>query len=134
MPTRAVPAEIGRYIGMWWLCYVFWFTGQFAIGIAGVVLPALIASGLIESTQGIKFTALCAAVISGLNSLLKCEVRADRFHAAWRSLNAAKFKYENDENYAVSDFIATYEQGEKFIESAFLPMEAQPHERPPQSN
>jgi hypothetical protein len=106
---------------------------HFVIGIAGILLPALIASGLIHSAESIKIVALCTAALSGFHSILKSDLRADRFHAAWRLLNAAKIKYENDEHYSINEVVAVYERGEQIIESAFAPPESRPKE-PPQSN
>jgi hypothetical protein len=135
MTKRTIPPDIGYYVAAWWAVYVFWFASHFAIGIAGIFLPALIASGLIQNSDSIKIVALCIAAVSGMHSLLKSDLRADRFHAAWRLLNTAKFKYEHDENYSIAELVAVYERGEQIIESAFVPVEAQPKEpTPPQSN
>jgi hypothetical protein len=129
MHQRSLPEDIGRYVGRWWYCYIFFFTCNFALGTAGVALPALIASGLILDSDNLKIVAVATAIISGLGTLLKSEVRADRFHAAWRILHTAKLRFEHDEGYTISEVLAIYAQGEQWIESAFAPMEQPPFDK-----
>jgi len=120
MSGRTLPAQFKPYVKGWW-GHILWLNSHFFIGIIGIFLPALIASGLIGLNQT-KIVALAAAVISGLQSFLRCDARADRYHAAWRKINAARLRFENDENYPLSEVITAYENGERLIESAFMPV------------
>jgi hypothetical protein len=138
MSTRSLPAEMDRYVRVWRQHSTAWLIGYFVIGTAGVFLPALIASGLIASDIWTKAVALAAAVISGLQSLLKCDTRANRYHVAWTTLNTAKFRYEYEQDGELSEVISAYNRGEQMIETAFTPLEAVPATpkppSPPESN
>ncbi|WP_316190250.1 MULTISPECIES: hypothetical protein [unclassified Bradyrhizobium] len=121
MANRSLPPEIGKYVSIWWRSSTGWLLLFFALGVTGVGVPALIATGIVQDANDTKWLALIATIVSGLQTLLRCDSRADRFHVAYRILNAAKFKFEHNENYPVSDVIDAYERGERLIESAFAP-------------
>jgi hypothetical protein len=126
MSKAPVPAHIEHCVRVWWLSSTSWLIGYFILGGLGVALPALVASGLIESVTWTKVIALAASGASGVQLFLKCDSRADRFHVAWRYLITAKMRYENQENYPISEVIDAYDKGEQVIESAFAPVESVP--------
>ena len=123
MAARTIPVEIDYYIRVWRIHSNAWLIGYFVIGIAGILLPATIASGLITSIIATKIVALAAAVISGLQSLLKCDTRANRYHMAWTKLNSARFAYEQTDHTSISEVLSAYSEGEMIIETAFTPVE-----------
>jgi hypothetical protein len=121
MPTRSIPPEIARYARIWWFSSTFWLVGFFVLGALGIGIPAFIASGIISDQTPIKGLAVAATVISGLQTFLRCDSRADRFHVAYRYLHTARFRFEHEESYSISEVISAYDKGEQFIESAFMP-------------
>jgi hypothetical protein len=133
MATRSLPPEISKYIRIWWVSSTFWLVGFFVLGAFGIGLPALIASGVIDNPSLTKAVAIAAAVISGLQSFLRCDSRADRFHVAFRYLHTAKLRYEYDEQYPISEVINAYDTGEQLIEAAFAPSDMLP-KQPTTSN
>jgi hypothetical protein len=134
MPT--LPPHIEHCVRVWWLSSTAWLIGYFILGALGVALPAIVASGLIESVAWIKVFALTASGASGLQLFLRCDLRADRFHVAWRYLITAKMRYQHQENYPISEVIDSYNKGEQVIESAFAPVDPVPGPPPfpPQSD
>lgn len=121
MASRSLPPEIERYVVVWWRSSTAWLFGFFVLGALGVGVPALIAAGIVEDTISSKSLAVFAAIVSGLQTFLRCDSRADRFHVAFRMLNVAKFNFEHIETYPISEVISAYDRGEQLIESAFAP-------------
>jgi hypothetical protein len=115
---------------MWWISSTSWLVGFFILGALGIGLPALIASGVIDNPSLTKSLAVTAAVISGLQSFLRCDSRADRFHVAFRYLHTAKLRFEHDEDYPISEVINAYDMGEQLIEAAFAPADIAPTKQP----
>jgi hypothetical protein len=134
MSMRSLPPEIGRYARIWWVSSTFWLVGFFVLGALGIGLPALIASGLVESATLTKGIAIAASVISGLQTFLKCDSRADRLHVAYRYLKTATFRFEHEDNYPISEVINAYEKGEQSIESAFAPSDSASDNQPPRNS
>ncbi len=129
-----LPPHIEHCVRVWWLSSTAWLIGYFILGALGVALPAVIASGLIESLIWTKVLALTASGASGLQLFLRCDLRADKFHVAWRYLVTAKMRYEHQGNFQISEVINAYDKGEQVIESAFAPVEPPGSENPPHSN
>lgn len=123
---RSLPTNLSRYVRLWRLSSIAWNSAYHALGAIAVMLPLIIASGLIEDSLWGKLLALGTAAATGLQLFLKCDKRADRFHAAFRLLNYAKLTYENTDDYPLSDVTEAYKTGEEFIWSAFAPIEPQP--------
>jgi hypothetical protein len=132
MPT--LPPHIENCVRSWWLSSTAWLIGYFILGAIGVALPVVIASGLVESGIGIKLLALMASGASALQLFLRCDLRADRFHIAWRYLIVAKMRYEHQGHYPISEVIDAYDKGEQVIESAFAPVEPVPGQPPNSSS
>jgi hypothetical protein len=129
MSERELPVEIINATKTWYWGHVTWLAGGMLLGVLGIVLPAVIASGLVADATNTKLVALTATVISGLTAYLRCEIRADRLHIAWRYIQTAKLRYGYQENYTVEELISEFDRGEQVIESAYSPIsiEPQPH-------
>jgi len=134
MAARSLPPEIGRFSHVWWVSSTLWLVGFFVLGGLGIGLPALIASGVIENVSLTKVIAVAATVVSGLQTFLRCDSRADRLHVAYRYLRTAEFHFMHEENYPVSDLVNAYERGEQLIESAFAPSELADESQPPKTS
>jgi hypothetical protein len=93
--VRTLPVEFKPYVNGWWYAATIWLNAYFLLGIIGIFLPALIASGLLGPNET-KIIALAAATISGLQSFLRCDARADRYHVAWRTINTERLKFEHE--------------------------------------
>ena len=68
-----------------------------------------------------RWIAVVATIVSAFQTFLRCDSRADRFHAAYRGLNSAKMRFENEAEYPVSKVIDAWEGGEQVIGSGFAP-------------
>jgi hypothetical protein len=114
-----VPDNIRRQLGIWYKSFVAWRISFFILGGLTILVPLVIASGLLPDwTKGLAFA---AAAISGLAAFLKCDERAERFNAAWGEVNAATIRYEHQKNFSINELIDAYERGERLTQSAFLP-------------
>ena len=127
-----LPSHFVSCVRTWWLCSLAWYIGYFVLGTLAILLPAIVASGLIEDIFWTKVIALAASAISGLQLFLKCDLRASQFHLAWRKLITSTLRYEHEEDFPIAEVINAYSEGEKLVGGTIMPVDAGSN-RPPQS-
>jgi len=120
MNSHPLPRQIGRFVNIWWFSYIAWLVGFFVLGALAVVLPLLIGAQVIPKEE-VKWFALAAATASGLQTFLRCESKAERYHSAYIILNSAKMRYECDGDDRILGVVGAWESGEQTIGAAFAP-------------
>jgi hypothetical protein len=133
---REIPDNLTSFRRSWWWCHAVLLGFYFFFAAILIVLPITVSSGLITDGFTNKILIVTIAIVAGMQALFRCDRRADRYHAAWRILSYAAIKFENEENYPLSEVNDAYHRAEQLIESAFAPEEPKHHETEPspQSN
>jgi len=121
MSEREVPPEFARYQKQWFWSSMSWLIGFFLLGALGILLPALIASRMFEAEKVHAALAIAATVVSGLQTFLRCDTRADRYHFAYRHLAVAIARFQYGAKASLSSVIDAFEEGERVISTAFAP-------------
>lgn len=119
---RPVPKDIRDILDRWSQRAQILRIVHVTIGLAAIILTITVASRVIEpdihSIRGIDaydLVAWIAAVTTGILTSLSIGSKSNGMRNAWRLLNEAKIRYENEDDFDVEKLIDAYKEGEKLI-------------------
>lgn len=122
---RPVPKDIRDILDGWSQRSQILRAVHVTIGLAAIILTITVASRIIEpdthdtipilGINAYSFVAWLAAVSTGILTSLNIGTKSNGMRNAWRLLNEAKIRYENEDDFDVEKLIDAYKEGEKLI-------------------
>jgi hypothetical protein len=128
---RTVPDFYASYLISWWYMYVFWNGVYLVLGIAGTVLPIIVAMkptflAAENNQRAWSGISLGAAVVTGLMTFLNPSVQAKNNHDAWLILNEATREYVEDPDVKLEKLRDAYKRGEEIISNVAISTPSNP--------
>ena len=119
--ARELPDTIISQRAGWWRAYVIFITLHYALGGVGTVCVALVsltdkAPEVVRDHVGL--FGLASVICSGLMTFGRVKEQAIAFLRAYRRLNSACIRYENDDSFPISELVKIHDHGEEIIEKA----------------
>jgi hypothetical protein len=115
---REVPDEIKEAINVWYRSAGILRFLHISLGLIAVILTITVASTIGEKTFLTPWTpwiAWGAAISVGIMTSFNLGTKSNSMRNAWRVLNEAKIRYENQEDMTIEKLIDAYRDGEKLI-------------------
>lgn len=111
-----VPPEILYRLKMWnrvsgWLRYL-----HISIGIIAIISSVTVAARLLDvSSESMSWVAWLAAISSALLTSMNLGTKSNQTRKAWRDLNTAVLRFQNEEDFSIEKLVTAYENGEKTV-------------------
>jgi len=117
---KKVPKEIDSKLRSWSWSARFLRATQVGLGISAIVLSLLATTEVNDSEENYlskrkEWLMFGAGLSASLYSAFDLGNKSNNTRNAWRILNEAKIRYEEDENFDVNQLIDAYREGEKTI-------------------
>jgi hypothetical protein len=113
---RRTPSPICKCLRDWNISAIFLRVAYIFLVLLSIVSSVIVASKFSSLDPiWVEILAMTAAISVGLLSALDIGGNANRMRKAWRKLNAAVIKYEEEENYTIEELLSTYEAAEAMI-------------------
>jgi len=115
-PTpRELPDEIDAELRGWRRSAALLQGVQVLLAVVAVISSILVAAQMKLSQTQIRWLAVLSAIATSMLSAFDPGGEANRFRNAWRVLNSAVVRFQNDQSVAVSTLFDAYDKGEKTI-------------------
>ena len=115
-PARAVPKEISRAVEVWYRGSNILRFLHISLGLIAIVLSITVASKIIDPNDTIfSWIAWGTAIATGLLTSFNLGTKSNNMRNAWRLLNEATIRYENQKDMTLEKLVDAYRDGEKLI-------------------
>ncbi len=115
---REVPEKIMKLVQKWNLHAGLLRFVHVTLGVIAIISSITVASKLIPNDSNLLSPiAWVAAVSAALLIHLNLETKSNHYRTAWRTLNAAVLRFENEDNdkFTIEDLDTAYKTGEEMI-------------------
>jgi hypothetical protein len=112
---REVPDEIKKAVNFWYRSAGILRFLHISLGLIAVILTITVASTIGEKTSLTPWIAWGAAISVGIMTSFNLGTKSNSMRNAWRVLNEAKIRYENQDDMTIEKLIDAYRDGEKLI-------------------
>ena len=114
--TRPLPSEIDRQLRRWSTQARLLRSIHATLGIASTLSSVLVAAKINSfTTVSLEWLAAIAAASTSLLSTFDLGSKSNRMRNAWRTLNAARIRFEVDEAMTIQGLVKVYEDAEFII-------------------
>ncbi|MCX6674298.1 MAG: hypothetical protein NTY37_11030 [Methanothrix sp.] len=111
-----VPAEIEKAIKVWNLSAGILRFLHISLGLIAVILTITVASTIVKPADSLfPWIAWGAAISVGIMTSFNLGTKSNNMRNAWRVLNEARIRYDNQDSMTIEKLIDAYRDGEKLI-------------------
>lgn len=112
---RKIPYEIAQNLKRWSMQSVAYRITTDILGVTGTVFSLLIAMNIEKLKKYTQWFAFIAAVSYGIISAFDIGDKANRTRQAWRKLNTAVLRYQEQQDFTMKELIDVYSDAEDIV-------------------